>query len=259
MNALKFLPLLALALFSISCDKQESEPQAKANVGAGSAPGPNLSELVVPEPEPKEPKHLFILFGQHNMSANLRNHFAQAIRKTLGVGAGTVALSINKQGLMADWSNHYPKLLEDVAGSLVGNSYESVSLVWMHGENDARTPSQSDYKKHFKEMLDRLRADLKSPNLKFVIGRISDTGMSGSSGAFVSDVREAQVEVADEDPNGAWVDTDDLIRMGRDSDGFHYSRNASAILGERFARKAMSQLGIETMKLDQGMSIGRPQ
>jgi hypothetical protein len=44
------------------------------------------------------------------------------------------------------------------------------------------------------------------------------------------------MEVADADPRGAWVDTDDL---NGDKNSVHYTRQGYKGLGSRFARKAV--------------------
>ena len=261
MNVPKSLALLFVFAATISCDKQDASA-SKGSINGNSQmvqPDPKPNLVVVAEPEIHEPKHLFVLAGQFNMSANLYNHFAQAVRKTIGKDKVTSVRSVNEEAKMAEWDEGYGKLMKDIGNGLVGNSYETVSLIWMHGESDARSPSARYYKENFLAFVDRLRTDLKAPELKFVVGRISDTGMSDSNGPYVKMVRESQVSAADGDDDGAWIDTDDLIRMGRDGDGIRYGRNAAAILGERFAYKAMTQLGFTSEELNPNMSIGQPQ
>lgn len=261
MNVLKSLALLTVYSITIACDSQDVNDNKTSIKDAGQKvelvhkPDP----VEVSAPAIHEPKHLFILAGQFNMSANLYNHFAQAVRKTIGEDQVTSVLSVNNEAKMADWDEGYGKLIEDIGSGLVGNSYETVSLIWMHGEGDACKPSASAYKEKFLAFVGRLRTDLKAPELKFVIGRISDAGMSDSNGSYVKLVRELQVSAAEGDDDGAWIDTDDLIRMGRDGDGVRYGRNAAAILGERFAHKAMTQLGFTDEELNPNMSIGQPQ
>ncbi|MFO7901367.1 MAG: sialate O-acetylesterase, partial [Planctomycetota bacterium] len=49
-------------------------------------------------------------------------------------------------------------------------------------------------------------------------------------------VREAQVNVAEANPRGAWVDTDDL---NGPRDELHYTKEGYRTLGKRFAEKAI--------------------
>ena len=49
-------------------------------------------------------------------------------------------------------------------------------------------------------------------------------------------VREAQVQLAESDPFGAWVDTDDF---NGGNDGLHYGGDGYRQLGQRFAEEAI--------------------
>ena len=63
-------------------------------------------------------------------------------------------------------------------------------------------------------------------------------------------VRKAQVEVAEGNPRGDWVDTDDL-NSGKNSkdqiltDNVHLSTEGYKILGQRFAEKAIALINNE--------------
>jgi lysophospholipase L1-like esterase len=112
-----------------------------------------------------------------------------------------------------------------------------VTFIWMQGERDAKEGLGEGYAPKLRMLIDQLKADLKRKDIAFVIGRISDHGMKddmkipGWPG-----VREAQVQVAEADPLGAWTDTDDL---NGDDDGLHYNAAGYAKLGERFAEQAI--------------------
>ena len=69
-----------------------------------------------------------------------------------------------------------------------------------------------------------------------VIGRLSDCMNKNPGKSHWMEVRKAQVEVAEKDPRGAWVDTDDL---NGPKDGLHYNKEGYAELGKRFAEKAV--------------------
>lgn len=51
------------------------------------------------------------------------------------------------------------------------------------------------------------------------------------------EVRKAQVEVAEGDPRGAWIDTDDL---NGPKNGLHYTKDGYKTMGKRFAAKAVA-------------------
>ena len=74
-------------------------------------------------------------------------------------------------------------------------------------------------------------------------GRLSDFGVNQKTSDW-NVVRDAQVKVAEENPRGAWVDTDDLNdglnRKGKEiKNDLHYSAKGYVIFGERLAEKAI--------------------
>ncbi len=115
----------------------------------------------------------------------------------------------------------------------------SVTFCWMQGERDAKSKLDVAYKGALKQLIANLRRDLKRPDMNVVIGRISDYGDKGSW----QTVRQMQVEVAKDDPKGAWIDCDDLNdgveKKGKKLENdLHYTQEGYKILGERFARQA---------------------
>ena len=72
-----------------------------------------------------------------------------------------------------------------------------------------------------------------------VIGRISDHERINPPAWKI--VRESQVEVANADPHGAWVDCDDLNDLEVKSgmiNGLHYTKLGYELLGRRYVRQA---------------------
>lgn len=114
---------------------------------------------------------------------------------------------------------------------------DTVTLFWMQGEADTHTAAQwTVYEESLNRVIDEMRIDLDRPDITFVVGRISD--YIGDTGEYVNGsaaIREALVSVAENDPLGTWIDTDDL---NGDNDGLHYSGNYQE-LGERFASAAV--------------------
>ena len=89
----------------------------------------------------------------------------------------------------------------------------------------------------FRGLIDQLSKDLGRKDLNFVIGRLSDFGNQLNRGyADWETVRKAQVQVAEDSPLGAWVDTDDL--NGK-NDGLHYDKPGYLELGRRFAEASI--------------------
>ena len=136
----------------------------------------------------------------------------------------------------------YEALLAMVKKALDGKPRpESVVFLWMQGEADTHSAGNADvYETSLKAVIKKLRDDLKRPDMYFVVGRISDfAGYPEGS----KTVRNALVKVAETDPRGGWIDTDDL--NGK-NDGLHYTAEGYKILGQRFAEKAMKLLSSES-------------
>jgi hypothetical protein len=81
---------------------------------------------------------------------------------------------------------------------------------------------------------------VKRQDINFAIGRLSDHLMENADWLVL---RKAQVAVAEADPRGAWVDTDDLNdkkgKRGEMKNDMHYTADGYRLLGERFAKKAI--------------------
>jgi len=132
----------------------------------------------------------------------------------------------------------YDKLMGLVNPAIEGKKPKTITFVWMQGERDAREKHGSVYAASFAGLVKQLRADMKRKDISFVIGRLSDFGKYPDWEV----VRKAQVEVAEDDPLGAWVDTDDL---NGPKDGLHYDREGYVELGSRFAKAAIALINGE--------------
>lgn len=115
----------------------------------------------------------------------------------------------------------------------------SVTFCWMQGERDAKEHLEAAYGDALKQLISNLRRDLKLPEMKVVIGRLSDWGKPDN--APWQAVREAQVALAESDPLAAWVDCDDLNNKEKNGtlvDDLHYTPEGYKTLGERYVRQA---------------------
>jgi hypothetical protein len=153
---------------------------------------------------------------------------------------GLVKYAIGSTALWDDWNpanpgSHYAKLLEVVRNAIVdlgpGPAPEIVGVAWMQGESDALEGRGGEYKSHLIRLIERLRADLKTPGLRFVIGRITNDWPNAAL------VIRAQDAVGKEVPNTAVVPTDDLSTYKTNARGeqSHYDVAGMVKLGERFA------------------------
>jgi hypothetical protein len=112
-----------------------------------------------------------------------------------------------------------------------GYNPRPAGFFWMQGETDgADARAASAYAQNLRTFIRRLRADLKTDALPFVLGRIGPPTPRGH--AHQELVRTAQAEVGAATPHVAWVDTDDLPR---DTDGVHLLAPGVLRLGERMA------------------------
>ena len=74
----------------------------------------------------------------------------------------------------------------------------------MQGERDAKEQLSAAYTDAMKQLIANLRRDLKQPEMNFVIGRLSDCRKDNDKSW--TNVRKSQVDVANSDPHGSWVD-----------------------------------------------------
>ncbi|OVE77875.1 acetyl xylan esterase [bacterium F16] len=210
-------------------------------------------------------KHLFILSGQSNMAGlNPQISFIPAVEKEFGKENVTVVKNAKGGRPIRDWYKDYtypggkmPKkgrkgkgsfgslydaLMKDVNKAVTGNTYNTVTFVWMQGERDAKELLADVYAQSFNGILAQLKTDLKLTSINFVIGRLSDFDMQDKKYPHWTKVRDVQVTLAEDDPNGEWVDTDDLNNKGNDGEinDLHYTREGYKILGQRFAEKAIA-------------------
>lgn len=129
----------------------------------------------------------------------------------------------------------YERLMGKVKPAIKDKKLDSVTLVWMQGEADAKANGK-EYEGAIKGLMEQLKTDLKKPEINFVLGRISDYGLKDKTRPQWNLIRETQVKVAEADPRGEWIDTDDL--NGK-ANGLHYDKPGYKKLTERFAEKAI--------------------
>jgi hypothetical protein len=204
--------------------------------------------------------HLFILSGQSNMAGlDPRISFTPTVETEFGKENIIVVKSAQNGQPIRRWykkwkpaqgdqpkatGDLYDVLMKKVYQAIKGKKPATVTFVWMQGERDARERHGDVYAASLKGLIDQLAADLGRKDVNFVIGRLSDFDMGNTKYPDWTKVREAQVEVADADPRGAWVDTDDLNdgkskRGLQITDDLHYSVEGYRTLGTRFAEKSI--------------------
>ena len=176
---------------------------------------------------PSNGKHLFILSGQSNMNGlDPEASFIPAIKTALGDDNFIVVKDAkggqpihrwikddnkrNYKPSSAQNGDLYDRLIRKVTKAINGQQLASVSFVWMQGESDANKQSALDYDASLAKLVLQLKTDLGRDNIQVVIGRLSDHGVKSKKFPYWEALRETQVNFANSQPLGAWVDTDDL-------------------------------------------------
>lgn len=207
--------------------------------------------------------HLFILSGQSNMAGLDPNEtFIRIVRKEFGKDNVTVVKDAKGGQPIRRWykkwesaagtkpevtGDLYDRLMTKVNAAIKGKRINSVTFIWMQGERDARERHGKVYAASLKGLIEQLENDLNRKDINFVIGRLSDFDMDNDKYPHWTMVRKAQVQVAEADPRGAWVITDDLNdgknKRGKQiNNALHYSVQGYKTLGVRFAEKAIDLL-----------------
>ncbi len=224
---------------------------------------PAMGQLAAPEATVKSGKHLFILSGQSNMTGNLVQGFTEKVEGAFGKDHVTIAMSMKSGRGLRFWcadyryadnrkpgeqektdnGSLYPPLIDAVKAAAGGETFATVTFIWMQGESDAGKGYADVYAENFLKLFHRLEADLKRDDVKFVIGRLSDFDMKNQKYPHWTKMREVQEALAGYHEDGEWIDTDDLIQEDPDAAGdLHYTKVESIKLGDRFAAKAIEMI-----------------
>ena len=196
--------------------------------------------------------HLFILSGQSNMvGLKPGESFTPAVEAEFGKGSVIVVKDAQGGQPIRRWYKQwkpaggevakgngdlYDRLMKKVKAAVGDKKPNTITFVWMQGERDAREKHGAVYAASLKGLVEQLRGDLGRKDMNFVIGRLSDFSNGNKKYGHWDEVRKAQIEVAEADPRGAWIDTDEL---NGPKNGLHYTREGYKEMGNRFAEKAI--------------------
>lgn len=207
------------------------------------------------------PKHLFILSGQSNM-ARLppQATFIPTVAAALGKNNIIVVKDAEGGQPIHRWDKSWtsPKgaipekrgtrfdmLMKKVNKAIKNQKIETVTFIWMQGERDAKLQWASLYSDSFKRVVQQVKAGVNHNDINVVIGRLSDFDLANRNYKHWTKIRQIQEQLAQELPNAAWVDTDDL-NDGLNNSGktikndLHMSEAGYRLLGTRFAEKALA-------------------
>lgn len=194
-------------------------------------------------------QHLFILSGQSNMvGLDPAVSFTPAVIKEFGKENVIVLKDAHDGQRICRWVKNwkgperdrpqggavlYDRMLAKVNSTTKDKPINSVTLVWMQGESDAKREGRL-YAASLRALIGQLRADLARNDVAVVMGRIGDFKNVRFPESEL--VRQAQVAVAEADPLVEWVDTDELNGPGN---AVHYTEEGYKALGSLFAEKAI--------------------
>ena len=200
-------------------------------------------------------KHLFILSGQSNMKGmDPEVSFTPALVKAFGEDHVIVVKDAAGGQSIRRWykkwkpaegraprstGDLYDRLMEKVRAAIKDKTIQTVTFIWMQGEQDAHEQHGDVYAASLRGLLEQLSEDLRRKDINYVIGRLSDCGNHDERFPHWMKIREAQMEVGTSYSRGVWVDTDDL--NGGEND-LHYTREGYKLLGERFAQGAILRI-----------------
>lgn len=212
-----------------------------------------------------KPVHLFILSGQSNMQGMKPETGFLPEAKKLLPGKEVVHIKVARGGQpirlwVKEWDDisgkaglkqknpqgpiYYKMIMDQLKPILKKHPKPaSVSFCWMQGERDAKSGMAAAYEAALKRLIANLRRDLERPDMNVVIGRISDHEPAEQWRKGWERVRQIHVQVANDDPRGAWVDTDDvnnLVKKGKPTNDLHYSKAGYTLFGQRLARQAVA-------------------
>lgn len=185
-------------------------------------------------------KHLFILSGQSNMDRmDPAQSFTPTIEKQFGKENVIVVKNAARGACIFRWyrtGNLYQQLLANVKTAIENQPIATITFIWMQGECDSASTYYADvYEARLLGLYTQLQQDLHKPDIRWVIGRISDSDMKNRLYKGWTKIRDTQVKVAGSNPCFSWVNTDDL----NDDNGLHYSEAGYRILGKRLAESAI--------------------
>lgn len=203
-----------------------------------------------------DPVHLFLLSGQSNM-ANLKPEqvFTPTIHNHFGAENVVIVKVAQKGEPIRRWYKKwnvtggqnskeigelYEQLMEASEKALKGRPLQSVTLIWMQGERDAKERLSAQYEQALLGIVEQIKTDLHVDEINFVIGRLSDSGLGKKDW---DTIRVVQKRLGEAGPHCAWIDTDDLNddNVGKPND-LHFSERGYRLLAERFASKSIELL-----------------
>lgn len=258
-RSIGLLCILIAIVFSFSC-KQDKAPAVDANpvkviilAGQSNMVGQgNLKQI------PPVPKYSSIAYHDYGYKFDLKpstttfgpevgimeqlsNHYSNEnfilIKYAIGGSSLTdwapdYTLEKAQQTGNPRFGNMYRRLHMIIDSVTNGKQVEFAAMAWMQGERDSKIPEIGKvYQTNLSNFIAKIREDLNTPNLPFIIGKVNPPQDRYPA---MMDVREAQTSLSTTNPNVYLIETDDIEKW---TDDLHYSTDGSLELGNRFGRK----------------------
>ncbi len=159
--------------------------------------------------------------------------------------------------LMVEGVHKTLKNIDEIVPDYKGQGYEIVGFVWFQGHKDKNVP-KAVYEKHLVNLIQDLRTEFKTPDLRAVVATVGFNGMEMDPGHSMT--WEAQMAVGDPKQHPefagtvASVDTRPFWRSRGESPtntGYHYNHNAETyvLTGDALGRAMVRLLGGEAEDL----------
>ena len=184
--------------------------------------------------------------------------FARRVRRALGVPIAIIKSAVGGTTVARDWNPDapaegqqlYPRTLKLIRESLAaleqqGVAYRLEAVCWHQGENDMldrRLVPQ--YAEGLNRLVQRLRADLKAPELRWYVAEVSEKGIWGMDHrSNLGELHRQQQQVLRDNRGLQWVPTSHLAFevMGSGQPHYHYGTQGQLQLGEAFAAAYLRQ------------------
>ena len=125
-------------------------------------------------------------------------------------------------------------------------------MIWMQGESDVPSASAA-YFSNLTNFVADVRLTYNSPKLPFIVGRLSSGQTGAGSAPLLAVVRQAQSDVAAQDPWVGLVDTDTFALK---SDALHFDDRGQQSLGIAFAEQMLFLRDCDGRFTEQQLSAG---
>ncbi|WP_425619112.1 sialate O-acetylesterase [Anatilimnocola sp. NA78] len=193
--------------------------------------------------------------------------FARRVKQQADFPIAVIKSAVGGTTVAFDWNPDapdkgqklYPRTLQLVRESLAeldkrGVRYRLEAVMWHQGENDMLDRNlYKQYADGLTKLVERLRTDLKAPELKWYIAEVSEKGIWGMDHrSNLGILRQQQEQVLKVDSLLRWVPTSHLAFevMGSGQPHYHFGTQGQLQMGEAFAEAYLRDIGKQLATTD---------